>query len=295
MKKIYILFAVMMMALALPKEACAYDFSAVSPSGDTLYYNFNGNGVTVVSPAFNWTGYTKPTGNLIIPELVSYMGMALHVKSIGHGAFDYCQDITSVSLPNSLTSIEYNAFSNCTNLVSITLPNSLTTIGMAAFYSCSSLTSISIPTSVTSIVDNAFNDCNNISYLSYNTNAFSPTLIPRTNLQTVVIGDSVTSIPSNAFQNATNLSHITIGSGVTSIGDYAFCFCSSLNAIVALPDNAPSLGSNVFYGTPDTKYVIINCGADYSSVWGTTGFIYSNGYLLALESNNALYGTASIV
>lgn len=115
------------------------------------------------------------------------------------------------------------------------------------------------------------------------------------NLQTVVIGDSVTSIPANAFQNATNLSHVTIGSGVTSIGDYAFCFCSSLNTIVALPNNAPSLGSNVFYGTPNTKYVIVNCGADYASVWGTTGFIYSNGYILALESNNALYGTASIV
>ena len=82
---------------------------------------------------------------------------------------------------------------------------------------------------------------------------------------------------------------------MTSIGDYAFCFCSSLNTIVALPDNAPSLGSNVFYGTPNTKNVIINCGADYSSVWGTTWFIYSNGYILALESNNALYGTASIV
>lgn len=62
-----------------------------------------------------------------------------------------------------------------------------------------------------------------------------------------------------------------------------------------MPDNAPSLGSNVFYGTPNTKYVIINCGANYASVWGTEGFNYSNGYILALESNNVLYGTASIV
>lgn len=318
MKKICTFFAVLMMVMAMPKVACAYDFSAVSPSGDTLYYNFNGNGVKVVYPSWDWNGYTKPTGDLIIPELVSYMGLALPVKSIESCAFYNCQNITSVSIPNSVTNIGIEAFESCNNLVSVTLPDSLVTIPGWMFYGCSSLTSIIIPTSineiqsyafrdcagltsltipysVTNVYSNAFDGCNNITYLNYNSNAFDPSLIPHNNLQTVVIGDSVTSIPANAFQNATNLSQVTIGSGVTSIGDYAFCFCSSLNTIVALPNNAPSLGSNVFYGTPNTKYVIVNCGADYASVWGTTGFIYSNGYILALESNNSLYGTASIV
>lgn len=300
----------------------AYDFSAVSPSGDTLYYTINGNSVTVVTPGYGysgyWHGHTKPTGNLIIPELVSYMGMTFPVTSIGEEAFEYCQDITSVSIPSTIRSIGWYAFCMCNNLASVTFPDSLTYIDGWAFAFCSSLTSISIPNTVTDINPNAFKDCtglisltipnsvtyigsnafdgcNNISYLNYNTNTFSPTLISHNNLQTVVIGDSVTSIPANAFQNATNLSHVTIGSSVTSIGDYAFCFCSSLNTIVALPDNAPSLGSNVFYGTPNTKYVIINCGSNYATVWGTTGFTYSNGYVLALEANNSLYGTASFV
>lgn len=322
MKHTITFFAVVMMAMAVPQNVKAYDFSAVSPSGDMLYYTINGNSVTVVHPAsdFNdyWNGYTEPTGNLIIPEIVSYMGMAFPVTSIDEDAFCRCNNMTSVSIPSSVTSIGHSAFVNCSSLVSVTLPESLTIINSMAFANCSNITSISIPNSVNvtiqpnafygctglnsitipnsaTIVGNAFNGCNNISYLNYNTNAFNPTLFPRNNLQTIVIGDSVTSIPANAFQNTTNLSHVTIGSGVTSIGDYAFSFCSNLNTIVALPDNAPSLGTDVFYGTPNTKYVILNCGADYASVWGTTGFIYSNGYVLALESNNALYGTASFV
>lgn len=345
MKQIFTFFAVLMMAMAMPKVASAYDFSAVAPSGQTLYYNLNGNSVTVVYPSseFNdyYYGYTKPTGNLIIPELVSYMGMALTVTSIGEYAFSGCSGIISVSIPSSVTSIGNGAFSNCTGLTTVEIPNSVTSLGSTAFYACTSLSSIIIPNSITEIkihtfsycssltsisipnsvtwlgelvfsncinldsvtipnsiswfYDNVFFNCDSISYLCYNNYAFNPSDISMNNLQTVVIGDSVTSIPANAFQNATNLSHVTIGSGVTSIGDYAFCFCSSLNTIVALPNNAPSLGSNVFYGTPNTKYVIVNCGADYASVWGTTGFIYSNGYILALESNNALYGTASIV
>ena len=308
-----------MMAMAVPQSVKAYDFSAVAPSGQTLYYRLIGNYVAVTPPEqYGWSEYTKPTGDLIIPELVSYMGMALPVKSvddftfyqcydltsvfipssvtnIGYGAFEYCNSMISVTLPDSLSFIDSWVFDGCTNLISISIPNSLDVISPNVFKNCTGLTSLTIPSSVTQIWSNAFDGCNNISYLNYNTNAFSPTLISRNNLQTVVIGDSVTSIPANAFQNATNLSHVTIGSSVTSIGDYAFCFCYSLNTIVALPDNAPSLGTDVFYGTPNTKYVILNCGADYASVWGTTGFIYSNGYVLALESNNALYGTASIV
>lgn len=319
-----LLFFGLVMAL-LGGNVYAYDFSAVSPSGDTLYYTIksDGNSVKVVKPTdydYNWNEFTEPSGNLIIPELVSYMGITYPVTEIGNLAFYNCQDITSVSIPSSVTYIEYRAFYQCNSMISVTFPDSLIYIGTFAFARCSSLTSISIPNSVHLISDGAFwnctsltsvtipspvtyiniygspfEDCNNITYLNYNTDAFNPTNIPHDNLQTVVIGDSVTSIPANAFLNATNLSHVTIGSGVTSIGGYAFCLCSSLNTIVALPDNAPSLGTDVFYGTPDTKYVILNCGADYASVWGTTGFIYSNGYILALESNNALYGTASFV
>ena len=348
MKHTITFFAVVMMAMAVPQSVKAYDFSAVSPSGHTLYYNIDGNNVTVTYPGTfgigSWTGsgYSSPTGALIIPESVNYMGITFTVTSIGEGAFFYeCRDLTSVTIPNTVTSIgncafacctsltsvsipssvtyidneafnectslvsvtipdgvtsiEGHTFGNCTSLTSISIPSSVTNIDVFAFNNCTSLTSLTIPCSVTQIANTAFYNCSNISHLDYNSNAFNPSLISLNNLSTVVIGDSVTSIPSSAFQNSTNLSHVTIGSNVTSIGNYAFRFCSNLDTIVARPDIAPTLGTEVFLGTPNTKIVLINCNADYASVWGTTGFIYITGYTLALESNNALYGTASFV
>lgn len=347
MKHIFTFFTVLMMAMAMPEVASAYDFSAVSPSGHTLYYNINGNTVSVTYPAASaaypgpWEGYTKPTGNLIIPSSVNYMGVSFSVTAIGDNAFYSCSEITSVSMPNTITSIGYIAFESCTNmtsvtipsavtnigfeafahcssLISITIPEGVTNIGLSTFSGCASLTSITIPSTVTEISDNAFRNCTsltsvtipnsvtwmtqyafyestNIEYLNFNNNTISPSLIPQNNLQTVVIGNDMTNIPANAFQNATNLSHVTIGSGVTSIGNYAFRFCTRLDTIVALPDIAPTLGTDVFQGTPNAKFVFINCNANYASAWSNTGFIYITGYTLALESNNALYGTASIV
>ena len=88
------------------------------------------------------------------------------VEKIGGNAFTGCSSLTSVTIPNSVTSIKnggldsvsepYGAFTGCSSLTSVTIPNSVTSIGFAAFRKCSSLTSVTIPNSVTSIVSNAF-------------------------------------------------------------------------------------------------------------------------------------------
>ena len=80
------------------------------------------------------------------------------VTYIPYAAFQqYCSNLTTVTLPNTLTSIGANAFLLCTNLTTITLPASLTSIGANAFASCTSLTTITLPASLTSIGDGAFN------------------------------------------------------------------------------------------------------------------------------------------
>ena len=75
------------------------------------------------------------------------------VTSIGSDSFVGCRGLTSINLPNSVISIGDNAFLSCTSLTSIEIPNSVTSIGGRAFSNCSGLTSIEIPNSVTSIAD----------------------------------------------------------------------------------------------------------------------------------------------
>lgn len=89
--------------------------------------------------------------------------------------------LTSITIPETVTSIGNNAFSGCRGLTSITIPNSVTTIDAWAFYCCSGLTSVTIPNSVTSIGNGAFSWCSG--------------------LTSVTLGYSVTSIGSNAFSS----------------------------------------------------------------------------------------------
>ena len=133
------------------------------------------------------------------------------VTSIGDLAFSECRGLTSVTIPNSVTSIGSGAFSDCSSLTSVTIPNSVTSIGYMAFAGCYSLTSVTIPNSVTSIGDRAFRDCSS--------------------LTSVTIPNSVTSIGMGAFAGCSSLTSVTIPNSVTSIGDYAFYGCSSLTAI----------------------------------------------------------------
>ena len=140
-----------------------YDFSAVVPTGQTLYYNITSSGsaseVEVTSPNWDWDGYTEPTGSLSIPSTVIHGGTSYSITSIGDYAFVGCDSLASVSIPNSVTSIGESAFSDCSSLASVTIPNSVTSIGESAFSGCSNLASVTIPNSVTYIGMDAFYDC----------------------------------------------------------------------------------------------------------------------------------------
>ena len=142
-----------------------------------------------------------PSGTLDIPATVTINGTEYSVTSIGEKAFENCDNLQSVTIPNSVTNIGNNAFFNCSNLQSVTIPNSVTSIKDGAFYYCSNLQSITIPESVTSIGYYAFADCSN--------------------LQSVTIPNSVTSIGNNAFSECSCLQSVTIN-GNPKIGYDAF-------------------------------------------------------------------------
>ena len=134
--------------------------SAIEFTVDGVRYSVNDDNTTVTVAGY--PSGSKPTGDLTIPESVTYGGISYPVTSIGDWAFLGCSGLTSLTIPNSVTSIGDRAFGSCSGLTSLTIPNSVTSIGIGAFYECSGLTSLTIPNSVTEIGDQAFYECNGL-------------------------------------------------------------------------------------------------------------------------------------
>ena len=253
MKKALSFFAVLWCLAST--QVWAYDFSAVAPNGQTLYYNIVSGHAEVVYPGND----NYVTGNLIIPTTVTYAGITFTVNAIGDNAFKFC-GLTSVTIPNSVTSIGNNAFWYCSGLTgALTIPNSVTSIGYGAFAHCSGLTSVTIGNSVTSIGYEAFYGCSGLtsvaipnSVTSIGLEAFSGC----SGLTSVTIGNSMTSIGNYAFRDCSSLTSVTIPSSVTSIGYGAFLGCSSLTS-VTIPNSVTSIGSGAFYGCSGLTSVTI--------------------------------------
>ncbi|MDE7384265.1 MAG: leucine-rich repeat domain-containing protein [Anaeroplasmataceae bacterium] len=132
-------------------------------------------------------------------------------RSIDNMAFNDCNRLTSIVLPDSVTSIGGGAFGNCKSLTSMDIPDGVTSIGGGAFSGCNNLTSIVIPDGVSRIEDNTFKGCNQ--------------------LASIVIPNRVTSIGESAFEGCGRLPSITIDKNIISIGKNAFQKCYSLTEV----------------------------------------------------------------
>ena len=244
---------------------------------NTAYYNNSSNWVDGVLYIGNHLiDAKKINDNYIIKD---------GTKTIADIAFYYCTSLTSITIPNSVTSIGYAAFTGCRSLISInvdannknyssvngvlfnkdktvlirypegktdtkyTIPDSVTSIGRIAFSNCTSLTSITIPDSVTSVGDSAFYYCTSLTSITIPDSVTSIgdyVFYKCTSLTSVTIPNSVTSVGDSAFRYCESLTSVTIPNSVTSIGAYAFADCTSLTSIT-IPDSVTSIGDYVFY------------------------------------------------
>ena len=228
------------------------------------------------------TGYDGEDAELTVPDELD--GHA--VREIGDSAFFYCVALTTVTLPEGLTTIGDYAFGSCWSLTTITLPEGLTSIGDSAFSDCSSLTTFTLPEGLTSIGTNPFSSCDSLAKIDVSPDhpvfaqidgvlyeKASKTLVcyPAgkegdsfavpdgiltigdrafsgcSSLTTVTLPEGLTSIGDSAFFNCSSLTTVTLPEGLTSIGDSAFFNCFSLTAI-SLPEGLTSIGNDAFLG-----------------------------------------------
>jgi hypothetical protein len=216
---------------------------------DYVGYKYKENGEVVVHNYDRESTTLPMPWNLEIPTTVIHNGTTYNVTSIEYRAFENCDVLTSVVIPNSVTSIGDNAFISCDNLSSVTIGEYVTSIGSSAFKACLSLTSISIPNSVTTIGNNIFEACNLLETVNIGTgltaisnHAFRECVL----LKTVTFnGNSITSIGSWAFNNCEALENITLPNSVITINDRAFRSCELLQE-VTLPIGLETIGEEAF-------------------------------------------------
>ena len=274
MKKLNLLFTALLF-LCCVGTATAHDFFV---SG--IFYSITDATNKTVKVTYEGSSYydysNEYTGNVVIPESVTYNGTTYSVTSIGSYAFRGCRGLTSITIPNSVTSIGGGAFIDCTGLTSIEIPNSVTSIGMYAFSGCTGLTRISVESGNT--IYDSRNNCNAI--IETATNKLMA------GCQNTIIPNSVTSIGDWAFEGCTSLTSIEIPNSVTSIGYKAFSGCTGLTSI-EIPNSVTSIRGSAFSGCTGLTSVVI--GNSVTSIEGGA-FQYCTGLTrISVESGNTIY------
>lgn len=189
---------------------------------------------------------TKGFGDL---ERLANIAFGNHVKRIG--GFSRCTSLTSIEIPENVTSIEAWAFEGCTGLKSIEIPENVTSIGDYAFRDCTGLTSVEIPHNVMELGQDVFYECSNLTDLTIDTETISSVSFGGLdNLVHLTLGSHVKSIESGmygngAFDHCSSLKTITFAEGLESIGVYAFYACHSLENII-FPDSLINIGERAF-------------------------------------------------
>ena len=270
------------LCVLLPTVACAYDFEI-----DGIYYKLNGDEAIVTYRGAYATSHSNEySGNVVIPEKITYNNITYPVTGIDSFAFYECPGLTNISMPNTITYIGTSAFHNCSSLTNIDIPNSVTSLGSSPFHGTAwynnqpdGLVYIGgfvyhykgqMPSGTNIFIEEGTKGIAAGAFFGY-TGLYS-IVIPNSvkiigghafyrcgNLKSVTLGDSVTTIQSEAFNECYALKDIKLPNSVKMIGSNAFSYCYALNSI-EIPNSVISLGSNIFENSNISKLLIYGEG-----------------------------------
>ena len=225
---------------------------------------------------------TKPdvgnySGIIKIPATIVYEGVTCKVTAIGSGAFAW-GEMTSVTIPNTVTKIDAVAFRWCENLKSITIPNSVTVIGTAAFDGCLALSSVSLSENIKKIDNSVFKGCKS--------------------LKTIVIPEGVTNIDMYAFSGCTSLTSATLKNGLDSISSNSFSN-SGLQSII-VPNSVRIIGNDAFNECKSLSSITIGSGVEKIEfgAFGNCGdlkdFYLNGGRLPEIVNNSKIFSGSEV-
>lgn len=247
----------LLMLLPMVADAALFDFEV-----DGIYYKISNGSKVSVARTYSGNDYS---GNVIIPEIVTFNETAYSVTAIDSFAFSECSGLTSITIPKSISSIGANAFNGCSNLDTVYISDIGAWCNINFYWNTSyqfsnpiryaehiyingvETTDLIIPDSVTSISDHAFENCQiltNINIPNTVTSIGNYAFGNCRNLTCLEIPNSVTTIGDYAFWYCINLPSVSIGNSVTSLGSYAFAYCSGLKSINI---DASLIGDLAFY------------------------------------------------
>ena len=215
-----------------------------------LNFNITGENTVEVTCREMYSGYNLYVDDIVIPETVTYKGITFTVTAVGDRAFANSQGLlTSVIVPNTVTTIGELAFASCPYLHTVVLPNSVKVVGNKTFMACPSLTSVQLPVGINNLPNEMFYSCFGLASI-----VIPPTVIriedlvfAETGLTTIDIPESVTYIGVDAFSLCDRLIDVNIPNSVTELGEGTFHSCRQLQS-VHLPENLQVIPASLLSG-----------------------------------------------
>ena len=244
MKRILSSIIAIMLLLALAPIG-TFGLSASAAAVDGFTYEVYDGKATITGCTLEYNYYME------IPQTVD----GYPVVSIGKQAFQECQNLLEVTIPEGVETIEGYAFYQCFNLTWVYLPNSLKTIGKNAFCNCKSLEVIEFGTELRTIEEGAFSSCRSLDFY-------------------LDLPDKLEVIGTGAFYNCDSLQTVMLPKSLKELGSKAFASCNLLDYIY-MPDGIQKIGAQVLYQSACYYY---------SNNWYWDG-MYVGSYFLEAKKN----------